>query len=562
MSSRQIIDTGPVAVVRPLRVLIVDDDGAQLRAIKRSLRDHRVQLTVVDNAIDAMLHIGTSKPDLVVMDVYMPGLDGIEACRRIKANAETRDVQVILASALMTLDLEIAAKHAGAKCALEKPITLAALVENAPTSFDDVEPVAIEQAPVQTPVMTTTRGADLLVAMLAEAGVETVFGLPGGAISPVHDALMDSPIRTITTRHENGAMFAAAGYAQTTGKLGVVAVTSGPGALNAMTGLASAHCDGLPVLLLVGEVPRSSQGKGVLQDGSAHGLQLIEMMRYVTKLAAEVPRPSALPHLVRRAIATALSGRKGPVDADAAARRDDRAGASSARRRLGDDGRHGAAREHRRSDRLDPGRDAPADPRRQRLSRRWRTGAAARGRRTAELSDRDDAESQGVFPEDHALSVGVLGMGGHPSARAYLTSGVDVVVAVGTSLGDMATDGFSPFLQATNALVHVDIDARQVGKSYSPTHAIVASAADFLGGLAERSTLARGSQPIALRQLPHGVERFALPSSTTPHRIAPQDALLEIKSCCRPTRSTPSIRASTSCSRRTTCARRCPISFS
>src|SRR4051812_48461690 len=157
------------------------------------------------------------------------------------------------------------------------------------------------------------RGADLLVTMLEEAGVGVVFGLPGGAISPIHDALLDSPIRTITTRHESGAMFAAAGYAHATGKLAVVAVTSGPGALNSMTGLASAWCDGLPVLLLVGEVPRSAHGKGVLQDGSAHGLQLVEMARHVTKLAAEIPRPSALAHIVRRAIATALSGKQGPV---------------------------------------------------------------------------------------------------------------------------------------------------------------------------------------------------------------------------------------------------------
>src|SRR5439155_417685 len=149
--------------------------------------------------------------------------------------------------------------------------------------------------------------------LLAGAGVGVVFGRPGGAISPVHDAMLDSTMRVITTRHESGAMFAAAGYAQCTGKLGVVAVTSGPGALNAMTGLASAWCDGLPVLLLVGEVPRATHGKGVLQDGSAHGLQIVEMARHVTKLAVEVPRPSALPHLIRRAIATALSGRRGPV---------------------------------------------------------------------------------------------------------------------------------------------------------------------------------------------------------------------------------------------------------
>src|SRR6185436_9799219 len=113
----------------------------------------------------------------------------------------------------------------------------------------------------------TIRGANLVVEMLAETGVEIVFGLPGGAISPVHDALLDSRLRVVTTRHESGAMFAAAGYARATGRLAVVAVTSGPGVLNALTGLATAWCDGLPVLLLVEEVPRPAHGKNVLQDG-------------------------------------------------------------------------------------------------------------------------------------------------------------------------------------------------------------------------------------------------------------------------------------------------------
>ena len=79
----------------PFRVLVVDDDDLQLRAMQRSLRnDKRIELTVATNAIDAMLQIGATKPHLVIMDVFMPGLDGIEACRRIKANPETRDVEV------------------------------------------------------------------------------------------------------------------------------------------------------------------------------------------------------------------------------------------------------------------------------------------------------------------------------------------------------------------------------------------------------------------------------------------------------------------------------------
>src|SRR5262245_9836737 len=92
------------------------------------------------------------------------------------------------------------------------------------------------------------RTADVLVDVLVKAGVDVVFGIPGGAIAPLYDALIDRPeVRVINTRHETGAMFAAAGYARMSGKLGVVLVTSGPGVTNAITGLAAAWCDGIPL---------------------------------------------------------------------------------------------------------------------------------------------------------------------------------------------------------------------------------------------------------------------------------------------------------------------------
>jgi acetolactate synthase-1/2/3 large subunit len=495
----------------------------QLRAIERVLRDqHQVELTLADNAIDAMIAVGALKPDLVVMDIIMPGIDGIEACRRIKGNPETRDVQVVLASAMMTPELERAARHAGAKRAVAKPLDLDELLGGAtiaPSALEDPAPVV------------TVRGADLLVEMLAEAGVELVFGLPGGAISPVHDALMDSRLRVVTTRHESGAMFAAAGYARTTNKLAVVAVTSGPGVLNAMTGLASAWCDGLPVLLLVGEVPRPAQGKGVLQDGSPHGLQIVEMARHITKLAAEVPRASALPHLLRRAITTTQGGRRGPalltlpLDVSTAQVGRPRTGGSMTMESLVAvemlDEVAGLLREAQRPLLL-AGSGVRGD------------GAPARLRDVAERIACPVAttpKGKGVFPEGHPLALGVLGLGGHRSSQRYLETGVDVVIAIGTSLGDMATDGFSPHLQARKALVHVDIDARQIGKSYSPTHSIVASATDFLGGLAGR--LGPDAAP-RLRALPGGVERHVLESSHRTDRIAAQDAVIELQAVLPP----------------------------
>jgi len=494
----------------------------QLRAIERVLRDrNHVELTIADNAIDAMIAVGALKPDLVIMDIIMPGIDGMEACRRIKSNPETRDVQVVLASAMMTPDLERAAQRAGARRAVAKPLDFA----------DLLGPLALSQAATAPPSAPepnpTMRGADLLVAMLAEAGVDIVFGLPGGAISPVHDALLDSQVRVVTTRHESGAMFAAAGYARATGKIAVVAVTSGPGVLNAMTGLASAWCDSLPVLLLVGEVPRPSQGKGVLQDGSAHGLNIVEMARHITKLAAEVIRPSAMPHMVRRALSAMRNGRRGPalltlpLDVTMAQIAPPRAGGEITVSRSV----HPTL--------LDELAELLRDAQRPLLL----AGSGVRGDdapdRLRAVAERiacpvaTTPKGKGVFPENHPLALGVLGLGGHRSAQRYLEAGVDVVIAIGTSLGDLATDGFSPHLQGRRALVHVDIDARQIGKSYAPTHAVIASASEFLGELEAR--LGNAAVP-RLRALPGGVERHVIAASPQRDRIAAHDAVVELQS--------------------------------
>ncbi len=520
----------PVPAVRRLRVLLVDDDQLQLRALERQFRDDGdVEVVVVENAIDAILSIGAKRPDLVVMDVFMPGVDGLEACRRIKASPGMADVQVVLTSSVMTPELEEAAKQAGARLALSKPVDVAALLEDL---VDELMEIAELAAGGRAAVTQTMRGADLIISTLEEVGVEYMFGIPGGAISPIHDALLDSRIRPITTRHESGAMFAASGYARTSGKLAVVAVTSGPGVLNSMTGLGTAYCDGMPLLLLVGEVPRSSQGKGILQDGSAHGLNVIEMVRHISKLALAVPQPSALPHLLRRAIATAMTGRRGPVVMTLPI--DVTMSQVSPPRRGG----HVAAHSFIEPELLDEVSTLLAGAKRPLIL----AGAGARGdgapERLRVLAEHlscpviTTPKGKGVFPEDHPLALGVIGLGGHRSARRYLDSGIDVLLAIGTSLGDLATDGFAPQIQAPT-LVHVDVDVQQIGRSYEPTHAVTAPAADFLGSLIDRLS-ERPTRPRAVRRSTGGIIRHELASSAKLDRIAPQDALAEIQELLPP----------------------------
>ena len=376
-----------------------------------------------------------------------------------------------------------------------------------------------DQQPALTPARRT---ADVLVDVLAEAGVEVVFGLPGGPISPINDALMDrGDIRVVTTRHESGAMFAAAGYAHTTGRLGVVAVTSGPGVLNAMTGLASAHCDGLPVLLLVGEVPRRVHGKGALQDGSSHGLNVVGMTHHISKLAAEVVDPASAPLLLRRAITTALSGRRGPVVLTLPL---DVSAAMVTPAHISADLGLEFAVAPRSLDEVAQLLAIASRPMILAGSGCRGHGAPARLRAVAEKFECPVAttpKAKGVFPEDHPMALGVFGLGGHPSSRGYVEAGIDLLIAVGTSLGDLSTDGWTPLLQPKRAFVHVDIDARQIGKSYAPTHALVAPAATFFGGLLERS-------PRVVPRPRAGVVRFPL-AANEPDLLAPQDAVREIQ---------------------------------
>lgn len=353
---------------------------------------------------------------------------------------------------------------------------------------------------------TAVRTADALVDILVDAGVDVIFGLPGGPISPLIDALLDRPeIRVVNTRSEGAALFAAAGYAHSSGRLGVALVTTGPGVLNAMTGLTSAYCDGLPVLLLSGEVAKRNFGRGALQDGSAYGLQIVEMLRKVTKYAAEVHDPERGPALLRTAIRTALTGPQGPValtlPMDTTLAKIEAAPMLIA------------------PPVVPPAIAPEAVAAAERVMRATERGLIFVGSgvrrgdgpaRLVELAERvqwpvvTTPKAKGVFPEDHPLSLGVFGMGGHISAYDYLEKGVDSIVAVGTSFNELSTDGWTALLRPSSALVHVDIDERQFGRGYPCTLGIVATAEQFCAELAARLP------PAAPRQM-GGVRRHVLP---------------------------------------------------
>src|ERR1700755_2384157 len=154
----------------------------------------------------------------------------------------------------------------------------------------------------------TMTGAERLVQCMEQHGVEYIFGLSGGAAMPIFDALVDSKIKLVLTRHEQGATHMADGYARATGRPGVVLVTSGPGATNTVTGLLTALMDSVPIIVLTGQTPTFNLGKDAFQEADVTGITYpVVKHSYLVTDANDIPR------IAREAFHLANTGRPGPV---------------------------------------------------------------------------------------------------------------------------------------------------------------------------------------------------------------------------------------------------------
>ena len=151
-------------------------------------------------------------------------------------------------------------------------------------------------------------GSQVIVQGLIDAGVEVIFGFPGGSVIPLYNELYDAPIRHILTRHEQGAAHAADGYARATGRPGVVIATSGPGATNLVTGLATAHMDSVPMVAITGQVTRAMIGNDSFQEADIYGISIP-----ITKYNYLVKEPEAMLRVIKEAFHIASTGRQGPV---------------------------------------------------------------------------------------------------------------------------------------------------------------------------------------------------------------------------------------------------------
>ena len=307
-------------------------------------------------------------------------------------------------------------------------------------------------------------GANILVESLVRQGVEFVFGYPGGAVLPIYDALFSEPrIRHILVRHEAGAAHAAEGYARSTGKPGVVLVTSGPGATNAVTGIADAFMDSIPLVIITGQVPTSLIGSDGFQEADTIGIT-----RHCCKHNYLVKDPADLAHTIDEAFQIATSGRPGPVLIDIP--KDVQIASAiwhdtlPQRRNRYTPQTEGGVDEIARAVDLLANAKAPilytgggvinAGPRASALLRELQqlTGAPV----TSTLM------GLGAFPADHADWLGMLGMHGTYEAN-WAMNQCDVMVCIGARFDDRVTgrlDAFSPHSQK----IHIDIDRSSINK--------------------------------------------------------------------------------------------------
>ena len=316
--------------------------------------------------------------------------------------------------------------------------------------------------------MTTTPmdGGQALIRALENEGVDLLFGLPGGAILPVYDPLIDSSIRHVLVRHEQGAGHMASGYAHATGRPGVMMVTSGPGATNVVTALCDAHLDSVPLVCITGQVPLAAIGTDAFQECDTTGITMS-----VTKHNFLVTEAQDIPRVVKEAFHIATTGRPGPVLVDIP-------------KDIVDPGNPASATEWSDDIEMDlPGYDpdtgvdasdiaAAADMIRSAERPVLYVGGGILKARAAEVL-RQLAEltgihvvttlmARGAFPDSHDLCLGMPGMHGNFTAVTAMQE-ADLLVALGARFDDRVTgrlDGFAPDAR----VVHVDIDSAELGK--------------------------------------------------------------------------------------------------
>jgi acetolactate synthase I/II/III large subunit len=328
-------------------------------------------------------------------------------------------------------------------------------------------------------------GAKALIASLEKEGVDIVFGLPGGANLPIYDELVDANFRHILVRHEQAAAHMADGYARIQRKAGVCIATSGPGATNLITGIATAHADSIPMVAITGQVPVAMIGKDAFQE-----TDIIGISNPCTKYAFQPRKAIEIPEVIKKAFYITESGRPGPVLVD-----------------------------------------IPKDVQQEKAEIEFPELIKVRGYKPAfdpDLSQIEKAlnlimkaekpiimagggvilsgafhelqalaeilmcpvvttfKGKGGFPENHPLAMGPIGMHGHAEANKIIIE-ADCIIAIGARFSDRSVGRFDEFGKGMS-IIHLDVDPAEIGKNKSVDVAVVGDVKSSLRTLVKMLT--------------------------------------------------------------------------
>ena len=323
-------------------------------------------------------------------------------------------------------------------------------------------------------------GAQSLINALEAAGVDVMFGIPGGAILPAYDPIFDSKIRHILVRHEQGAGHAATGYAQATGRVGVCIATSGPGATNLVTPLADAQMDSVPIVAITGQVPSAAIGTDAFQEADIRGVTMP-----VTKHNYLITDPADIPRAIAEAFHIASTGRPGAVLVDIAKDALQKETTFNYPKNVSLAGYNPVLEP--KSEAI---RDAAALIAQSKKPVLYVGGGVIKANAAKELMQLAEITgapvvttlmARGAFPDSHPQHLGMPGMHGTVAAVTALQK-ADLLITLGARFDDRVTGKLSTF--APNAkIIHADIDPAEIGKNRHADVAIIGDLKNILRAL-------------------------------------------------------------------------------
>lgn len=400
--------------------------------------------------------------------------------------------------------------------------------------------ISLDQAPtkpeVSAPVVATSAsGGFALIDSIKRHGVEHVFGYPGGAILPIYDELYKAEaaggIQHILVRHEQGAAHAADGYARATGKVGVCFATSGPGATNLVTGIATAYMDSIPMVIVTGQVSRAAIGTDGFQETDIYGITLP-----IVKHSYVVREPKDMARIVAEAFYIANTGRPGPVlidvPKDVALEEFDYVPVAPGSCKLPG---------YRPTVKGNPRQIAQALQliRESRRPLLYVGGGAIASNAHAEIQQLAELFNIpvtttlmgiGAFDENHPLALGMLGMHGTAYAN-FAVSECDLLIAIGARFDDRVASKLDEFASHAK-VIHIDIDPAEVGKNRTPEVPIVGDVRQVLTDLLRRYQEGESAAPNQTQEWLNRVNRWREDYPLiVPHHadsMSPQEVIVEL----------------------------------